>query len=551
MNKFLAVLKSLRSIEVSKNLSKCIVPSRNFNGGPGQSTSSGSGLVIGVYESNDKESQQEFTEAGRKIDESSNGVLRELLNKQPIPLGKAQVYSHLGIEGFTHIALAGVGPRNANRLNHTEQLNEERENIRLAAALGVRKIQNRGAGKISVEGFTEPEASAEGSILAAYDYNANLSVDVSPPVISPYEVSDTNSWASGEINAECQNWARHLSHAPANLKLPEMYAEEICEKLTRYDIRVDIRKKDWIRSRNMRACLEAAKSSCHGPILLELSYCGAAAEDGMVAFVGKGNIFDSGALFIKPCKGMYQFRADMAGAAAICAAFQGIARKRIPINIRAAILLYMNMPSPMGLKPGDILQNRNSKYMRASDPDNDCRLVLSEIVDYVGTYVPDIIVGVGTFTRSISDTLGISATGLFTKSYPLFTEFHRAGLESGDRIWRMPLWKHFAELNTKYPDVDLDNRTAKSGGDPSQAAAFLTESLPLDLTCCCPTVRPYVHLDCFGTGLLCQTENEAEPYYRKGVKMGRPTRLLIQFLYHRACLLPKKNKSTEAAVSKA
>ncbi|NEU36275.1 hypothetical protein GN156_37125, partial [bacterium LRH843] len=79
----------------------------------------------------------------------------------------------------------------------------------------------------------------------------------------------------------------------------------------------------------------------------------------------------------------YQFRADMAGAAAICAAFQGIARKRIPINIRAAILLYMNMPSPMGLKPGDILQNRNSKYMRASDPDNDCRLVLSEIVDYV------------------------------------------------------------------------------------------------------------------------------------------------------------------------
>ncbi|XP_075234107.1 cytosol aminopeptidase-like [Lycorma delicatula] len=514
-----------------------------------QPQTSNTGLVVGVYDGSD--GNQELTEAGERLNEQSNGIIKELVKKQHIPLGRAEVYSGLGILGYNHIAVASVGPRNPNKLNLFEQLNEEKENIRVGMAVGARRVQDEGANRIYVDGVTVPEAAAEGSILGTYQYKANITTgDKYNPTVELYEHADTTSWASGEINAEAQNWARFLSHAPPNLKKPALLANEIMEKLCRYDIRVDLRNREWMALRKMTATLSLIKSSCDPPILVELSYCGDDPKTKPIVLVGKGNVFDSGGLFLKPYKGIHEFRADMGGAAAIVATMMGVARKRLPLNLRAVVLLYETMPSPMGLKPGDVVKNKHGTHIRISNPDNDCRVVLADVINFTEYYSPSLIIDVGTFTKSIAHSLGLVATGVFTGSTALWNEMQRAGLETGDRVWRMPLWKYFKSLNSMSASVDMDNGTNPKGGDACQAAAFLQEFVPVEAHCCCPTFLPHIHIDCFNTGLLSQTNEEIEPYYRAGIKMGRPTRTLIQFLYHRACLLPKTKQAVKAVHKK-
>lgn len=501
------------------------------------------GLVLGVYDKIDGECEQEFSIAGERLSESTNGMLKELLRKRYVPLGKAELYSGLGICGMQHVAFASVGTKNPNKLNFAQQLNDEKENIRVAMAVGARLLQDHGANKIFVDGCTVPEAAAEGAILATYKYKSNLTCgDKTQPQVLLYEHPDTTSWASGEINAEAQNYARFLSHAPPNLKLPVELSNEIMDRLCKFDIKVDIRHRDWMYLRRMTSTLALTKGSCKSPLLVEIGYCGDDPTVRPIVMVGKGNICDSGGMFIKPYKGLHEFRADMAGAAAICGTIMGVARKRLPINVRGALILYQNMPSPMGLKPGDIVRDKNGMHIRVSNPDNDCRVVLSDIISFTEYYNPSMIIGVGTFTSATGYAFGLGATATFAADNQLWNELQRAGLESGDRLWRLPFWNHFGKLNTKYSDVDMDNGTDAKGSDICQAAAFLKKFVPLEQHCCCPAQVPYIHIDCFNTGLLSQNEEEIEPYYRRGYKMGRPTRALIQFLYQRACLLPRNDK---------
>ncbi|XP_075217011.1 cytosol aminopeptidase-like [Lycorma delicatula] len=500
------------------------------------------GLVLGVYESKTPDGVQELTAAGERLNDATNGFIKQTLKKYQIPLGKVETFSGLDVGGYHHIAIAGLGLKDVNKLNLSEQLNEEKENIRIATAIGARAVQDRGANKIYVDGATIPEAAAEGSVLGTYFYKANISTgDKSLPHIELYDNPDSNSWASGEINAESQNWARFLSHAPANLKKPDLLAQEFMDKLCKYDVHIDVRNRDWMAVRRMSASLSIAKSqTCAPPLLVEMGYCGDEPGEIFIGYIGKGSIFDSGGLFLKPYKGMHEYRADMSGAAALAGTMMAIARKRLPINVRCVILLYETMISPMGLKPGDVLRDRNGIHIRVSDPDNDCRVVLTDVLDFTEFYQPALVVNVGSYTKSVSHLLGTAATGAFTSTTGLWSELLRAGLESGDRVWRLPIWQHFKNLNRCHKSVDLDNGTSKTGGDCCQAAAFMNEWVPTEDLCCCPKKVPYIQLDAFGTGLLSQTEEEVEPYYRKDVKMGRPTRLLTQFLFQRACLLTKK-----------
>lgn len=104
------------------------------------------------------------------------------------------------------------------------------------------------------------------------------------------------------------------------------------------------------------------------------------------------------------------------------------------------------MPSPTGIKPGDVIKNKQGLHIRLSDPDNDCRVVLSDIVHYAAHFKPSLIIDVGTFTKSSSDAMGTAATAAFTPSVGIWNELQRAGLESGDRFWRFPLWKYYYKL---------------------------------------------------------------------------------------------------------
>lgn len=99
----------------------------------------------------------------------------------------------------------------------------------------------------------------------------------------------------------------------------------------------------------------------------------------------------------------------------------------------------------------------------------------------------------------------------------------KAGALTGDRVWRLPLWKYYTKKVTDYPSFDISNK-GHGKGSACLAAAFLKEFIPC---------VDWIHMDITGVGMSTQTGNY--PYLEAGRMTGRPTRTLIQFLYQMAC----------------
>lgn len=127
------------------------------------------------------------------------------------------------------------------------------------------------------------------------------------------------------------------------------------------------------------------------------------------------------------------------------------------------------------------------------------------------------------FVSGITSALGSAATGVYCNSHTIWKEVMKAGCVTGDRCWRMPLWKYFMRNVTRMHSVDVCNKGIGMG-DPCLAAAFIQEFV---------SCVDWVHFDINGTGM--KAFDEAYPYLRRGQMTGRPTRTLIQLLYQLAC----------------
>jgi len=178
----------------------------------------------------------------------------------------------------------------------------------------------------------------------------------------------------------------------------------------------------------------------------------------------------------------------------------------------------------MATKPGDVVTLLNGKTMRIKDVSLAGTVLLADPLLYAqSTFKPKLVVEVGSMASGIRKGLGASATGLWTNNSFLWKNFQKAGALTGDRLWRMPLWKYFRNLVAPLSSYDICS-TGRGHASSCLAAAILFELVPCS---------DWVHLDTHGTGMLAQ--HGVPPYLLKDCMTGRPTRSIIQFLYQMAC----------------
>lgn len=67
--------------------------------------------------------------------------------------------------------------------------------------------------------------------------------------------------------------------------------------------------------------------------------------------------------------------------------------------------------------------------------------------------------------------LGDCVTGIYSTNDELWQEIYNAGKETGDRVWRMPLFTHYANQMTDHDGYDLNNLGKGKGGGSCTAAA--------------------------------------------------------------------------------
>ncbi|PSN46244.1 Cytosol aminopeptidase [Blattella germanica] len=483
-----------------------------------------SSLVLGIYTDEKNPSAYKFTPSAKKYNDMTNGKLEEYMQAAgPVPKkGEVRVFIKLCNE-FSSVALVGLG-KECQGYNDIEERDDGKETIRIAAAIGSQTLQQLKPGKVCIESFGHSESAAEGAALGVWIYqeltNARRKLEI--PALELWDDCDFAGWHIGLEKAAAQNLARSLMDTPANMMTPTLFAQNSVDVLCKSGINVEVKVQAWAETQRMGAFLSVAKGSCEPPIFLEISYYGTSYDERPIVLVGSGITFDSGGLCLKNAYDMLHMRGDMQGAAVIVAACRALAHLQLPLNIRGLIPLCENMPGCSASKPGDIVTAMNGKHIFIENIDCEGRLVLADALCYAQNFWPRFILDIGSLTKDIRNAMGTGATGVFTNSDSLWEEIRMAGVHTGDRMWRFPLWNYYTKQVTTSRSVDVRNVGFGPGGGACRAAAFLREFVPCG---------EWVHLDTFG---VLRENGIDHPYLRKGMS-GRPTRTLIEFLCSLVC----------------
>lgn len=333
-----------------------------------------------------------------------------------------------------------------------------------------------------------------------------------PPSLSRRDLA--KAVESAPVIAEAVGWARDLGNTPANDLGPADFVREARAMAGRTGVSLRALDRRQIARERMGGVLAVGSGSARPPLFL-IGEHRPPRPRGTAVLVGKGILFDSGGISIKPAASMGEMKYDMMGAATVFACVFAARRLALPIRVVALAPLAENLPSGTACRPGDILRMRNGKTVEVDNTDAEGRLVLADALSYAEKFRPDVLIDVATLTGAVLIALGHDCAGLMTPEDGLAGELVAAGEETGERLWRLPVWDEYRS-NLKSEWADMKNTGGRAAGTIN-AAVFLKEFVPEG--------TPWAHLDVAGVAHL---EKEHAGYDAGATGFG--VALLLEFL---------------------
>lgn len=376
-----------------------------------------------------------------------------------------------------------------------------------------------------------PHGFVEGLMLGQYRfdrYKARKADEPAPVAVESIETAVASN-AVAAARAACEraalecrnvNWARDLANAPSNDMTPVVLAQEARVMAEQVDAGHRILDEQDMAALGMNALLGVARGSAHPPRMVLLEYRAPGATR-TLAMVGKGVTFDTGGVSIKPAADMHEMKFDMCGAAAVFGAFRSVAELRPAVNLIGVAPVVENAVGSKAQKPGDIVRACNGMTIEVHNTDAEGRLILADALAHVAAeYQPDCIVDVATLTGAAIVALGHCAAGLMSNNDALADALLRAGDDTGERLWRLPLWDDYDTL-IEGVHADLCNI-----GPPKQAGTIVggcfLKRFVGDI--------PWAHLDIAGTAW----GGKHVPYLDPKCATGYGARLLAEWALREA-----------------
>ena len=477
-------------------------------------------LVVGVY------AGSKLSPSAIAVDQASGGLLKRLSKQGDIE----------GTSGHTLLVpcddylrarrLLVVGLGDANQLDADEfsavvrsaAMTLQRTGATNAAVtLGEAKVKQRDLGgriRTIVEAFA----------LSGYRFdrlkskktktkNRALSKIVLPVQDKSLVPTVRRSIREGEAISNGIQLARDLANLPGNICTPSYLAEQARKLQRSHQLKASILSEPQMKSLKMGSLLSVARGSREPPKLIIMEYQGGPKSSPPVVLVGKGLTFDAGGISLKPAGKMDEMKYDMCGGASVFGTLLAAAELKLPLNVIGVVPSCENLPDGAANKPGDIVKSMSGQTIEILNTDAEGRLILCDALTYAKRFKPDVIIDIATLTGACVVALGDPASGLFSNDEQLAKGLLEAGERSGDRAWRLPLWKQYQkQLNSPFADIaNIGGR----GGGAITAACFLSRFTE-DLN--------WAHLDVAGTAHKTGSEKGAT---------GRPVGLLPQFLIQR------------------
>ncbi len=287
-------------------------------------------------------------------------------------------------------------------------------------------------------------------------------------------------------------FTRDLVSEPSNVLTTTEYAERL---LTLRDIGIEVEVLDEaeLERLGMRTLLAVGQGSASPSKVVVMHWKGAGEDVAPFALVGKGVVFDSGGISIKPAAGMEEMTMDMGGSAVVAGVMRALALRGAKANVVGLVGLVENMPDGSAMRPGDVVTSMKGDTVEIVNTDAEGRLVLADVLWYAQErFKPSGMIDLATLTGAIIIALGHEKAGVFANDDGLAQAFLNAAAAEGEGAWRMPLGPAYdKQIKSRIADM------ANVGGRPAgsiTAAQFLRRFVK-DAT-------PWVHLDIAGVAYV-------------------------------------------------
>jgi leucyl aminopeptidase len=298
--------------------------------------------------------------------------------------------------------------------------------------------------------------------------------------------------APGAAVAEGVFFTRDLVNEPANILTTHDFAARLAA-MQELGLDVEILEEEQLMRLGMGALLGVGQGSESPSKVVVMQWHGGERGGAPFALVGKGVVFDTGGISIKPAAGMEEMTMDMGGAAVVAGVMRTLALRKARANVVGLVGLVENMPDGRAQRPGDVVRSMKGDTIEVINTDAEGRLVLADVMWYAQErFKPTGMIDLATLTGAIIIALGHENTGVFSNNDDLCTALLRAAKAEGEGAWRMPMGDAYdAKLKSRI--ADMMNVGGRDGGAIT-AAQFLQRFVKPE--------TPWCHLDIAGTALL-------------------------------------------------
>ncbi|MCC6412538.1 MAG: leucyl aminopeptidase [Saprospiraceae bacterium] len=309
--------------------------------------------------------------------------------------------------------------------------------------------------------------------------------------------------------------ARDMVNEPHSHFNAHHLSEVVRDSAYRYGFSAEILDKDKIENLNMGGLLAVSRASSAPPKFCILEWKPADARNAKpLVLVGKGVVYDTGGLSLKPTEGMDYMKCDMAGAATVIGIFTAAARNRLPVHLVGLIPASDNLIGSNAILPGDVIRMHSGTTVEVLNTDAEGRLLLADALHYAKQYKPGLVLDLATLTGAAVRALGNQVICYMgTAGDDVKKDLEQSGWNTYERMVELPLWKEFGD--------DLKSNIADLRNVGSGNAGMITAGKFLEHF----TDYPWLHLDIAGPAYL-RTANG----YRTKDGTGVGVRLLYDFL---------------------
>lgn len=388
-----------------------------------------------------------------------------------------------------------------------------------ARILAHKVFKNHKGTKLALLGAASDKAMAfaEGLALSAYRFDkyfskkeSSLATILLDERFSSEQLQELQAVVGGTF------LARDLVNEPLSFLTAKQLGEEAKKAGAEHGFKVEVFDKKKIESLKMGGLLAVNKGSVDPPSFSILEYKSADCQwDKPIVLVGKGVVYDTGGLSLKPTpNSMDSMKSDMGGAAAVIGAISAAAANKLPVHVIGLVPATDNRPGLNAYVPGDVIKMYDGSTVEVLNTDAEGRMLLADALAYAKNYKPQLVVDLATLTGAAAIAIGkYGVVAMGTAKEEEFSDLSAAGDRAYERIARFPFWEEYDEL-LKSSIADQKNIGGREAGAIT-AGKFLEKF----------TDYPWIHIDIAGPAFL-----NAAHHYRPQGGTGVGVRLMYNFL---------------------